>query len=513
MLISSSVQISTNDSSTYFAGVVEYLVNQGEIKPAPEQFKQNAEKYIEIINSEKAGNVDIIVFPEACLNSRETAVIVPRETEDIDLCANDTYDQNLKDISCAAKNSNKYVVVNLYMKRNCSEEHARQHDDEHECKSEWLLYNTNVVFDRKGKVISIYRKYNLFGEPGITQPDSPDISKFSTDFGVTFGHFICFDLMFEKPALELVAQGVTDIVFPTMWFSELPFLTAVQIQQNWAHSNDVNFLGAGANQPKVGSGGSGIYSGKYGALISTMTGEEVTKLLVHEVPKIPGNVNRTSGSAYSGSNFGNLKLKRDQLDVYEKRRIELQESETSHSENFTLCQKFENDNLCCDFNITVTLQLVPENSVSYSYYAVVFNGNRTFDGVADGHIRTCAVLACQNETIASCGKMYQSNESVHSNIKFEKIEISGSFPVEHVLTLPNSLNFDVSPYPTSDFSYEEKVNQQSTSKDITISLLTPKADVYTFAIYARDFRSSSGNKLTSTIVVLLAVFVSKFLIH
>lgn len=116
------------------------------------------------MNSTDAADVDIIVFPESCLNGRLTAVIVPNENEDIDVCESDTYDQNLRNIACAAKNLKKYVVVNLTMKRNCTEVHEMEHEHEHEhedhdvedeCPEEWLLYNTNVVFDRNGKVISM----------------------------------------------------------------------------------------------------------------------------------------------------------------------------------------------------------------------------------------------------------------------------------------------------------------------------------------------------------------------
>lgn len=139
------------------------MVNQGQSGTSSETYQRNTDKYVEIINSTAAENVDIIVFPEMCLNSRQTAVIVPRETEDIDLCTNDTYDENLRRIACAARNHRKYVVVNLTMKRNCTEEHEMEddhqhdhdHDHEHECESEWHLYNTNVVFDRDGKVISM----------------------------------------------------------------------------------------------------------------------------------------------------------------------------------------------------------------------------------------------------------------------------------------------------------------------------------------------------------------------
>ncbi|XP_037052329.1 vanin-like protein 1 isoform X1 [Bradysia coprophila] len=528
LMISSSIQTSTPESSTYTAGVVEYLVGQGAQQvTSAELFKINADKYIEIMSSAEAANVDIIVFPESCLNSRLTAALVPTENEDVDVCTNETYDQNLRNIACAARDLRKYVVINLTMKRNCTEvyeaEHEHDHDGEHdyeaECPNEWLLYNTNVVFNREGKVISIYRKYNLFGESGISQSSTADMSTFTTDFGVTFGHFICFDLMFQAPALNLVAQGIKDFVFPTMWFSELPFLSAVQIQQNWAHSNDANFLGAGANNPQVGSAGSGIYSGKSGALISTMTGERTTRLLVHEVPKVPGNPVTQSAVPYSGSNFDDLKLKRDQLDVYSFQDLKVPDStNTPLHESFTLCHTSEENgqDLCCDFEISTSWRSVPENSVHYEYKAAVFMGNRTFDGKADGNMTACAILACKNNSIASCGIRYRVNETtdgaVQSEFTFEKIIIKGNFPKVNVFTLPNSLNFNISPYPTSDFTYVEDTNARSSNKEITMSLLTPKTDLLTFAIYGRDFRSN-GNKITSAaIAMILTATLSKFLI-
>ena len=69
-------------------------------------------------------------------------------------------------------------------------------------------------------------KVNLFGEEGFSTTPVAEISFLDTDFGVKFGIFICFDLVFEKPSVKLVKEwGVTDIIFPTAWFSELPFFT------------------------------------------------------------------------------------------------------------------------------------------------------------------------------------------------------------------------------------------------------------------------------------------------
>jgi predicted amidohydrolase len=78
---------------------------------------------------------------------------------------------------------------------------------------------------------SRYRKFNLFGEEGFSTTPEAEISVFDTDFGVTFGVFTCFDIEFEEPAVSLVkVLGVRDIIFPTAWFSELPFLSGKYVR-------------------------------------------------------------------------------------------------------------------------------------------------------------------------------------------------------------------------------------------------------------------------------------------
>jgi len=63
---------------------------------------------------------------------------------------------------------------------------------------------------------------------------TPEVVSFDTDFGVKFGTFTCFDIYFRKPALQLTRDHqVTDFVYPTAWFSEVPFLTG---KQNMAKS-------------------------------------------------------------------------------------------------------------------------------------------------------------------------------------------------------------------------------------------------------------------------------------
>lgn len=73
--------------------------------------------------------------------------------------------------------------------------------------------------------ISRYRKFHLFGEDGVQSTIEPDLTTFRTDFNVTFGVCICFDLIFDYPSNGLVERGVRNFVYPTMWFSEIPYLS------------------------------------------------------------------------------------------------------------------------------------------------------------------------------------------------------------------------------------------------------------------------------------------------
>ena len=47
--------------------------------------------------------------------------------------------------------------------------------------------------------------------------------------------------------------NITDIVFPTAWVDEWPFLVATEVQNGWAVSNRVNFLASGYHAPDKNS--------------------------------------------------------------------------------------------------------------------------------------------------------------------------------------------------------------------------------------------------------------------
>lgn len=92
-------------------------------------------------------------------------------------------------------------------------------------------FNTSVVFDRSGDIVSTYRKKNLFqndleewshsvvhNEVRLLSPGE-DIETFKAD-DVTFGNSICYDLRFPELYQRLKAEG-SEIVFAPAAFTQL----------------------------------------------------------------------------------------------------------------------------------------------------------------------------------------------------------------------------------------------------------------------------------------------------
>ncbi|GAB0091471.1 Vanin-like protein 2 [Sergentomyia squamirostris] len=484
-----SHQISTPESPDYVAGVVEFTP-EGYQQSSEQRTEGNMQAYMELIASEQANEVDIIVFPESTLNMRNTPTFVPHPDEMITPCEDDKYAFFLRNISCSARTHRKYVVINLTERHLCTAEEQAALNDTRECaKDGFSHYNTNVVFDRNGVVISRYRKYNLFGEAGINTTLTADKHTFTTDFNVTFGHFICFDILFEKPALELIRSGVRDFVYPTMWFSELPFLTAVQVQNMWSWKQNVNFLGAGANNPTVGSTGSGIYAGKKGPLTYVMSATPMRRLLVARVPKIhlltEPFTHDPVAVKFTEKELLNLTLKRDHLDIYTTKLVDVTLEHISEK----LCF----DKQCCDFHIQLKFDesLITNETDYYRYRLGVFDGVRTYDNVATGGVLTCGVFACATDDLDSCARRFSETDTVVPAITFESIKITGTFPSKsHVLTLPNALNSFVNPLNFKDFTYvesEERTEDGETVVDISMELTVPHNDLRAFSIYGRNF--------------------------
>lgn len=327
----------------------------------------------------------------------------------------------LKMLSQAARNNSIYVAFNIH--------------EEYSSRNKTFFYNTNVVFDRTGRVVARYRKYNLFSEVRFLNiTENPEHMFFDSDFGVRFGTFTCFDILFREPTLKLKNYNVTDYIFPTWWFSELPHLTAIQEQAGWSYATDSTLLAAGGNDVSVGSTGSGIYAGKKGPIIYIQSNRDGTTLLTAKVYKKGRNGNSTGTliEITPKSPNGTMKMKTEiSLKDYNtahltpELNILLDDFKRNPSINVNVEKQLCQGGFCCYFSVYMTLMYKnitdfpsdmiskPDRFNNYEYKLAIFNGVRTFDGFATGGIQVCSIIPCLNKNISSCGKTTFNIEPIH----------------------------------------------------------------------------------------------------
>ncbi|XP_006622731.1 vanin-like protein 1 [Apis dorsata] len=498
ILVQFSYQMTIQNSTDYYtAAVVEftptYVKDNG-----PLTLSKNTDAYIEYIEKASKQNADIIVFPEDGLTSLympnrshmdSWTTLVPSIHDNYVPCTNTSIDvgETLKRLSCAAKQNRIYVVINIAEKR--------LNNDECSSNFTWHYHNTNVAFDRMGKIIARYRKVNLYMEKQFDKTKIPEIVTFDTDFGVKFGTFICFDILFSVPALNLTRTlGISNIIFTTAWFSEVPFLTAIQIQFGWSFAENVNLLAAGYHQPNIGTLGSGIYLGRNGLINATMFSNPKYRLLISQVPKSTKSreieerqiVQKLRKEKKENQRMKKYITRYETFDFYDKPKktnilnsIKLLHDNVTSFEsvlfNSSIIQSICYRNFCCDFEARID---TINNLSSIHYRAVVFNNVRLYGKEVEAGVRLCALIQCSNDSIRSCGFIGQSN------ITFFPLSITARFnDYPKILVMPSILNSSLLPF--EQWSYIEHTYGKQTN--LTIVLNEPTKNLVTFGIYARDF--------------------------
>lgn len=485
-------QQSRGESSYYTAAVVEYgAVGNISIDDPQQVLLMNANNYLDFITQAASLEADIIVFPECGLSTihlperrdeiRPLLTPIPDPVQSQIPCTDSAEDvpEVLRLLSCAARNHTIYIVVNIPEISPC---------EGAECPSDGAyFYNTDIAFDRSGTLVARYRKYNLFGEPGFDVTPTAELSTFDTDFGVRFGMATCFDIYFHDPIVQLVQElGIKDIVYPVAWFSELPFLTAIQIQEGWSRSLDVNLLASGYDDPANGNGGSGIYGGRIGRLVASMPFNKTEQLLVIGVRKKTNRVSEdsadTTPESSTGTNISTEEIrpsdfKSDRIffsDYLEPYTTQLLETNKIHTQ---ICDRA----LCCEFDVdTEDATTDPETAV---YRLAVFNGIRSFYGGRTGGIQVCAVISCNNASLSSCAQAITTTKGLPT---FKSISIQmNSNRVNSIQTATTLLNTVL---PLDADAYE--LSSRNVTAELTnVHLRTTRSvqNLWTFGIYTREY--------------------------
>lgn len=187
-------------------------------------------------------------------------------------------------------------------------------------------------------------------------------------------------------------KDVKNFIYPTFWYSELPFLTAVQVQQNWAYTHNVNLLAAGANRPAMANTGSGIYSGVAGAITSYISEMNRTVILTAEIPKVPGTQQPASRD-----------LPRDQsaygLNLWEQDLGQFKTNVLDFAKNTTQIGQVCHQDLCCKYEVQVTDSGESKDMVIFRIY-IPLNviGDRVFLIFIHISVGTLMLLSLSKDT-------------------------------------------------------------------------------------------------------------------
>lgn len=233
--------------ASYLGAVAEHNIYFGSDSDAPDVLlSKNLELYEEMTKLAAANNAQILVFPEFGLtaardSARESlypfAETFPSVGSDTP-CGNSAYNQNsiFARASCMAAKNKIATLVNTIEKVPCS-------SSESNCPSdEMFLFNTDLLFDENGILRAKYHKSHEWPglKPPYDQPEEPSQVTYTSSWGVQFGIFTCFDIMWENPPVELVKQGVKHFLYPVQQ-GEIGERTIIS---SWSERNDVTILSA-----------------------------------------------------------------------------------------------------------------------------------------------------------------------------------------------------------------------------------------------------------------------------
>jgi len=335
-----------------------------------------------------------------------------------DIYANQS--QILFRMSCAASMNKIYISLDMGELKKCD-------TLDKNCPSDGFYhFNTAILFDDQGNLLVKYHKMNLFNEPYFDPAPQPELVFADTRFG-RMGLFICFDMIFKLPGLELVEKyNVTTMLFNTWWLDELPFFSAAQYQQAWAITNNVNLLASNIHFPEVGSMGSGIYSGKRGQNIYSNHPDGRGKLLLADIPII------AEGSNTCKSNYSEIITSESNKIHGRKQSIKtnyqflnmimsnVSESLlTKPSDKIKIC----NNELCCSLEYSIDSE---EFAKGEKYYFIV--SNRTIRTPYKWCEEFCSIVRCDPDKNGNC-QYFTIKDQI---TRFKDIKLEASFSTKYI---------------------------------------------------------------------------------
>lgn len=402
----------------YTAAVVEFSIDQVSVK-ARDRHETNLKGFKDALTSVKNEGMDVILFPEDGINgaaffTREQIFPFLEEIPDalpVIPCNDSQFEDRfvLQTLSCLAREFGVVLIANMGERKNCSStlDVSCPPDGRYQ-------FNTNVVLEKNGALIAKYHKINLYSaendyfDPG----DAKQCVSFKTSFGVEFGTFTCYDMLFDTPSQCLLSKGIKNFVFPTAWGNSFAFYMSTSVQQGWSRENQVNVLAANWHIPALFHGtGSGIYSAgvakKYmfsGEFLEMGTG----RVLVSKLEADPSR----------NKNLTQVGILKDVAHTTAKNESTLSQFKVLTSNEDVVQISYENPSNPT-MSLTCTLDYKMKSAGRGEHYAVgVFIG----ENPSNFFYAVCTLLKCSS---VQCGKSVKDHVAL---TVFERISLNGTFP-------------------------------------------------------------------------------------
>ena len=416
------------EDSTYRAAVVEFSID--------ERIENNLDGFIDALNQiNNQGGAQIVVFPEYAIigaieltndtSTRESVFMyleqipdLSKSNEPVNPCTQQNFTDRpiLRNLSCLARQYKTVLVANMGDVQPCEGEHLCPSDGHYQ-------FNTNVVFESDGTLIAKYHKQNLYGlEPNYFDAGDPTrCITFRTSFGVTFGTFTCYDLLYNEPGECLLKMNVKNFVLPTAWGNNFPFYVSIGIQQSWSFKHSVNFLAANQHiiTPKpFYSSGSGIYSsGIANYFISNYNpSDSVRQVIISDLPVVPS---RSSSFEQNGLvlNANNIMMRKSKYLTFKPL--------TNLSTNVDhVIQVSMSDDKTLHRELQCTLEYSVKSAGSNELYALAVYIGVSQNDPSFGYA-VCSLVRCNEANVTTCGNLV---DGYTAETVFETLNLSGTFP-------------------------------------------------------------------------------------
>ncbi|GAB6023861.1 Nitrilase, member 2 [Chamberlinius hualienensis] len=480
LLLVTFVGASQNLEECNFVGAVyEHVNGYGNEFEGLDRMLANLDVYESQVREAAALGAQIIVFPENGITGTNWDSSLDIYYQEIQ-AYNSTWNPCLQDVnsnytavphklSCMARDYNIIVVANfptsVQCLLNCNEK-PNYH------------YNTDVVFDVDGTLITNYYKINLYGEPMFDQPptDSGSIY-FDTSFG-RFGLLTCFDLLWYEPTIQVVQDYKVDsLLFPTAWMDQLPYLTSIQAQAAWAFGLRVNLLAANLFLPQEGFMGSGLYSGQDGPVSYIYSSDNINgTLLVNKLPcyqrsnhsKYNENRAKTNPDGSIDSPFHFIK--------HQNMKEFVGSALSEDDGQIEVCQ----GTICCD----VLYEYRNHSSgSSRKYWLVMHQGNISEADLYTFNGEICSVLWCDNGELSLDTCAVNNRNLANITDLFNSLVITSNFTTPYIF--PSVLMNDFTPLSNNLWTSSIDISEST----IRSSLVINKTDsaILAVTLYARNY--------------------------